>query len=35
LRDLVREELTETTSNQAELAEELRDLRGSLRALSQ
>lgn len=34
LRELVSEELLETTSSQAELANELRALRGSLRALS-
>lgn len=35
LRDLVREELAETTSNRAEMEEELRTLRGSMHALSQ
>jgi RNA polymerase sigma-70 factor (ECF subfamily) len=35
LRDLVREELMETTSNRAELEEELRTLRGSVHGLSQ
>lgn len=34
LRELVSEELLETTSSQAELADELRALRGSLQALS-
>jgi RNA polymerase sigma-70 factor (ECF subfamily) len=35
LRDLVREELMETTSNRTELEEELRTLRGSMQGLSQ
>lgn len=35
LRELVREELMETTSNQTEVEEELRTLRGSMHALSQ
>lgn len=34
LRDLVREELLETTSNQTELEDELRTLRGSMQELS-
>lgn len=34
LRDLVREELMETTSNRMELEEELRTLRGSMRPLT-
>ncbi len=34
LRDLVREELTQTTSNRAELEEELRSLRGSMNEFS-
>ena len=34
LRELVREELAETTSNPAELEEEMRTLRGSMHALS-
>lgn len=34
LRDIVREELAETTSGRAELAEELRELRGSTSLLS-
>jgi RNA polymerase sigma-70 factor (ECF subfamily) len=35
LRDLVREELMETTSNRTELEEELRTLRGSMQGLPQ
>jgi RNA polymerase sigma factor (sigma-70 family) len=35
LRDLVREELMETTSSRTELEEELRTLRGSMQGLSQ
>lgn len=35
LRDLVREELMETTSSRTELEEELRTLRGSMQAFSQ